>query len=75
MKRFAHIKYSFDILNIRKKEQNVYLCSPDFKTKIAVKSTDSLPFSSVGNNMGVCFIYNDLNKNWSMKLRNPIFIN
>ncbi len=63
-----------NVLNIRKKEQNLYLCSPDFKTKIAVESTDSLPFGSLGNNMGVCFIYNDLNKNWSMKLRNPNFI-
>lgn len=63
-----------NVLNIRKKEQNVYLCSPDFKTKIAVESTNFLPFDSLGNNMGVCFIYNDLNKNWSMKLRNPNLI-
>jgi hypothetical protein len=63
-----------NVLNIRKKEHNVYLCSPDFKTKIAVESTDSLLFGSLGNNMGVCFIYNDLNKNWSMKLRNPNLI-
>ncbi len=63
-----------NVLNIRKKGHNVYLCSPDFKTKIAVESTNSLPFGSLGNNMGVCFIYNDLNKNWSMKLRNPNLI-
>lgn len=63
-----------DVLNIRKNEQNLYLCSPDFKTKIAVLSTDSLPFSNVGNNMGVYFIYDNFNKNWSMKLRNPNLI-
>ena len=60
-----------DILNIRKYENNVFLCSPDFKTKIAVRSTDSLPFSSVGNNIGVCFMYDDFNESWSMELRNP----
>jgi len=43
----------------------------DFKTKIAVQSTDSLPFSSVGNNMGICFIYDNFNENWSIELRNP----
>jgi len=63
-----------NVLNVRKNEQNVYLCSPDFKTKIAVKSTDSLPFSSIGNNMGVYFMYDDFNKNWSMELRNPNLI-
>ncbi|MDN5049656.1 DEAD/DEAH box helicase [Aliarcobacter butzleri] len=63
-----------DVLNIRKNEQNLYLCSPDFKTKIAVLSTDSLPFSNVGNNMGVCFMYDDFNKNWFMKVRNPNLI-
>lgn len=63
-----------NVLNIRKYEQNVYLCSPDFKTKIAVKSTESLPFSSVGNNMGVCFTYDGLYENWSMELRNPNLI-
>ncbi|WP_066402695.1 DEAD/DEAH box helicase [Aliarcobacter cryaerophilus] len=63
-----------NVLNIRKDEQNLYLCSPDFKTKIAVLSTNSLPFSNVGNNMGVYFIYDDFNKNWSMKLRNPNLI-
>lgn len=62
------------VLNIRKNEHYVYLCSPDFKTKIAVLSTDSLPFSSVGNNMGVCFMYDDFNENWFMKLRNPNLI-
>ncbi|MDN5069476.1 DEAD/DEAH box helicase [Aliarcobacter butzleri] len=61
-----------NVLNIRKNEQNVYLCSPDFKTKIPVQSTDSLPFGSLGNNMGVCFMYDDFNENWFMKLRNPI---
>ena len=63
-----------NVLNIRKNEQSVYLCSPDFKTKIAVNSTDSLPFSSIGNNMGVCFMYDDFNENWSMELRNPNLI-
>ena len=41
---------------------STYGNDPDFKTKIAVESTNSLPFGSLGNNMGVCFIYNDLNK-------------
>ncbi|WP_044418583.1 DEAD/DEAH box helicase [Halarcobacter anaerophilus] len=63
-----------NVLNIRKNEQNVYLCSPDFKTKIPVDSTDSLPFCSIGNNMGVYFTYNNLNGNWSMKIRNPDLI-
>lgn len=63
-----------NVLNIRKNEQNVYLCSPDFKTKITVKSTESLPFGSLCNNMGVCFMYDDLNENWTMKLRNPNLI-
>lgn len=63
-----------NVLNIRKNEQSVFLCSPDFKTKIAVGSTDSLPFSSVGNNMGVYLMYNDLRKNWSMEVRNPNLI-
>ncbi len=63
-----------NILNIRKNEQSVFLCSPDFKTKIAVESTDSLPFNSVGNNMGVCFMYDNFNENWSMELRNPNLI-
>lgn len=61
-----------NVLNIRKNEQNVYLCSPDFKTRIAVKSTESLPFTNVGNNMGIYFKYDDLNENWSMELRNPM---
>lgn len=63
-----------NVLNIKKNEQNVYLCSPDFKTKIAVDSTDSLPFSSIGNNMGVCFIYENSTESWTMKLRNPNLI-
>lgn len=37
-------------------------------------STDSLPFSNVGNNMGVYFMYDDFNKNWFMKVRNPNLI-
>lgn len=61
-----------NVLNIRKNEQNVYLCSPDFKTRIAVKSTEFLPFTNVGNNMGIYFKYDDLNENWSMELRNPM---
>ncbi len=63
-----------NVLNIKKNEQSVFLCSPDFKTKIAVELTDSLPFNSVGNNMGVCFMYDDFNKNWFMKVRNPNLI-
>jgi hypothetical protein len=63
-----------NVLNIRKNDKNVFLCSPDFKTKIAVQSTDSLPFSSVGNNMGVYFMYDDFNENWFMELRNPNLI-
>lgn len=63
-----------NVLNIKKNEQNVYLCSPDFKTKIAVQSTDSLPFSSIENNMGVCFVYENSTESWTMKLRNPNLI-
>ena len=63
-----------NVLNVRKNGNNLFLCSPDFKTKINVSSTDSLPFSNVGNNMGVYFMYDDFNKNWFMKVRNPNLI-
>ena len=53
---------------------SAYGNDPDFKTKINVSSTDSLPFSNVGNNMGVYFMYDDFNKNWFMKVRNPNLI-
>lgn len=63
-----------NVLNVRKNKNNVFLCSPDFKTKIAVQSTNSLPFGSIGNNMGVCLMYDDFKKSWYMKLRNPNLI-
>ena len=60
-----------NILTIRKYNENIYLCSPDLKTKIAIKSTQSLPFEKIGNNLGIFFQYNQENKSWIMKLRNP----
>jgi len=60
-----------NILSIRKTNSSLFLCSPDFKTKIAVHSKNTLPFDEIGNNMGVYFSYDSLNENWKMKLRNP----
>lgn len=44
-----------DILNVREYEGNVYLCSPDFKTKIDVTSIKTFPFGAVANNLEVSF--------------------
>lgn len=44
-----------DILNVREYEGKVYLCSPDFKTKIWVKLTEIHPFEIVANNLEVSF--------------------
>jgi len=63
-----------NILAVREFQENIYLCSPDFKTRIAIKSTQKLPFSNIGNNLGVYFEYNDDGENWIMKLRNPNLI-
>jgi len=57
------------VLNIRRNGEKVFLCSPDFKTKFAVGSTDSLPFGSVANNSGIYFQYDY--QSWTMKFRNP----
>jgi len=63
-----------NILTIRQFEENTYLCSPDFKTKITIKSSDNLPFNKIGNNLGIYFEYNHDNEIWTMKLRNPNMI-
>jgi len=63
-----------NILTVRKFQNTTYLCSPDFKTKIAIKSTNSLPFANIGNNLGVYFEYNNDSENWIMRLRNPSLI-
>jgi len=63
-----------NILIVRKFHDTTYLCSPDFKIKIPIKSTKFLPFSNIGNNLGIYFEYNTDSKNWIMKLRNPNLI-
>jgi len=68
------LKIESNILTVREFQDNVYLCSPDFKTKIAVQSTNSLPFSNIGNNLGVYFEYNYNSDNWIMRVRNPNLI-
>ncbi len=61
-------------LTVREFQEKIYLCSPDLKTKIAIKSTQTLPFANIGNNLGIYFEYNDDSKNWVMRLRNPNLI-
>jgi len=61
-------------LTVRNYSGNTYLCSPDFKIRMDVKSTNFLPFANIGNNLGVYFEYNKSGENWIMKLRNPNLI-
>jgi len=56
-------------LTVRTYENKLYLCSPEFKTKIAVGSTHEFPFEEVANNLSINFQFND--GSWSMNNRNP----
>jgi len=57
------------ILNVKKFNEEIYLCSPDYRDRIKVKTNSRFPFDKYVNNFSVYF--QNENETWSMKLRNP----
>lgn len=80
-KKQNNVDFSFkeipgNILNIRKYNNDTYLCSPDFKTKIPQSILQTkVPISLLGleNDMRIYYKYNNCNKTWLLKER-PIVI-
>jgi hypothetical protein len=56
-----------EILNVRGFNNKLYLCSPDFRDKIEIESSEELPFEDVSNNPKVFFGRNG--EIWKMKIR------
>ena len=56
-----------EILNVRGFNKKLYLCSPDFKDKIEIKSSKDFPFDDVSNNFKVFFERDG--EIWKMKVR------
>ncbi|MFK5893042.1 MAG: DEAD/DEAH box helicase [Pseudomonadota bacterium] len=61
-----------EILNIRGFGNKLYLCSPDFKDKIEVESSEELPFENVSNDPRVYFWKE--NSAWKMVIRDANFV-
>jgi superfamily II DNA or RNA helicase len=61
-----------ELLNVRGFNNKLYLCSPDFKDKIEIESSEELPFEKVLNDPRVYFCKD--NSVWKMVIRDANFV-
>ncbi len=57
------------VLHPRRFDGQVYLCSPDMRTKIAVTSTEEFPFGEIADNPAIILEYDG--NSWSVVSRDP----